>query len=1004
LLLLYRYFIEISEAYMKQNFYFFKALIVLLFLTVPVISNAQVTVTSSDLLSCTVTSTTLTANLEGDTPTNVGITSDDIYSAAIPIGFPFNYYGVSYTQCVVGANGTINFNISAAGGGDPWPISAPLLGNSSKFNNICGPWCDIDIFYGTPTGTETYSVDGVTPNRKFVVTWCGCSMFSCSSQLTTSQIILYESTNVIEVHIAQKLVCAGWNGGLAIIGVQNATGTAATTAPGRDYPAVWTVPPTEAWRFTPDAAGASYTCTSISYAPVPYASSSIYWYNVTAGTYLGTGPTQYVSPLVPTLYRACALGCSDTSSGYYLVTPAPFFTISLTKTDPTRCGLCDGTITIDGFTPGTADTLTYTLGGVAQPPLNGIASTAGTLTLTGLCQGTYDNFIGRQGGLCISNTAGPITLTDPGISMTVVPTNPSVCGACDGSLTLTGLYPGHVYVINFTKNGVAQPPVSAVSDASGNITISGLCDADTFDGIIASFGACATPAAGPFTLLGPPPPGVNIASYSSPTECGKCNGVIRIRPVIPFSSDTIFYTYGTTVMPQFPTVADGDSTITLPGLCAGSYYNMSVKIGRCTIPVSGTAILVDPLLEAHFGETTHLGCHGDSVFFANASTSTGALYYLWSFGDGSSDSSVNPVHVYPEGTYTVHLTATNHYCNSQDSTTFTLGHPLHSVFTQSPTIMCQGTTDTVINSSIGATGYVWHLGNGLTDTNTNATYQYRATGTYDLFLVAQNDIPCYDTLHKTIFVDTISGIKITLTDSVACAGTYTTMTGSYAGLGNTGITWVLGDNMTIEDKNPLSHAYAVQGVYTITATAHYRACQDTSASRTMTIFQQPNINIGSDTSICKGSTPITIGDNLNAANSGATWLWNTGERTRKITITAPGKYYATENINTCYTSDSIEVSNDCYVSIPNAFTPNGDGVNDYFFPRQLLTKGLVAFKMNIYNRWGQLIFETSSTEGAGWDGRLNGVDQQSGVYVYIIDAAFKDGQNEHHQGNITLLR
>ena len=60
--------------------------------------------------------------------------------------------------------------------------------------------------------------------------------------------------------------------------------------------------------------------------------------------------------------------------------------------------------------------------------------------------------------------------------------------------------------------------------------------------------------------------------------------------------------------------------------------------------------------------------------------------------------------------------------------------------------------------------------------------------------------------------------------------------------------------------------------------------------------------------------------------------------------------------------------------------------------------------MDIYNRWGQLIFETSSLDGAGWDGRLNGTDQPEGVYVYVIDATFKDGQKEHHQGNVTLLR
>ena len=60
--------------------------------------------------------------------------------------------------------------------------------------------------------------------------------------------------------------------------------------------------------------------------------------------------------------------------------------------------------------------------------------------------------------------------------------------------------------------------------------------------------------------------------------------------------------------------------------------------------------------------------------------------------------------------------------------------------------------------------------------------------------------------------------------------------------------------------------------------------------------------------------------------------------------------------------------------------------------------------MNIYNRWGQLIFTTNSLDGRGWDGDFNGVPQPEGVYIYIIEAAFKDAEHFHKQGNITLLR
>lgn len=979
------------------------------------VSYGQVTVTSDDVLDCNHHTATLNATFAGDDPTPSGIHIDDHYpDAALPIGFTFNFYGTDYTQCLIGPNGTISFNISLVGSFVTWVATGPLLGQAPVFNSVCGPWCDIDISPGFPaSGTITYSTTGSAPFRKFIVTFCKAHMFSCTEQMTSSQMILYETTNIVEVHIGHKDICSTWYGstpGLATIGVQNATGTAATAAPGRDF-AVFTCDH-EAWRFTPDATLSSYACTSIAYAPVPYASSLLYWYDAGTGAFLGTGPTLTVTPTVTTTYKVGAVGCADTSFAYYTAVIASGLTITTgdpigsttpdATTAPSKCGLSDGTFTVIGLTPGLIDTIYYKKDGVLQPVVISAVSSTGTIKITGLPAGTYDKIVAKE-SFCKSDSIGPVIITDPVVPMNITPVNQSVCGATDGKLELSGMYPSHMFTINYTIGGVAQPPYTTTSDASGNISITGLPEGD-YASIVASYSpTCATAPGGPFTLAGPAPPNVNIVSVISPSECGKCNGSIRIRPIKPFSSDTVSYTYNTVVMPPIISVAMPDSSVYLPGLCAGSYYNMSIKIGHCVTLVNGTAILTDPPLTAHFNDNVVLACHGDSVFFHNTSSSTGALYYLWSFGDGSSDSITNPVHVYPAGTYTVHLTATNHYCNSYDSTTFTLGHPLKAVFTETPDILCQGQTAVTTNTSIGATGYTWMFSNSASDTAANATYTYQRAGTYNLTLIAHNDIPCYDTAYKTVYVDTISGIGINLTDSVACSGTYITLTGNYASLGNTGITWQYGDNQKIENVNPVKHSYAAEGLYTVTATAHYRACPETTATRLVRIFQQPTINIGKDTSICKGSEVIKLADHLNN-NAIASYVWNTGEKTKEITIASPGKYYATVNINNCYASDTIEVANDCYMNLPNAFTPNGDGINDYFFPRQFLTKGLTEFRMNIYNRWGQLIFETTTLDGSGWDGKLNGVDQPSGVYVYIIDGTFRDGQHEHHQGNVTLLR
>jgi gliding motility-associated-like protein len=271
-------------------------------------------------------------------------------------------------------------------------------------------------------------------------------------------------------------------------------------------------------------------------------------------------------------------------------------------------------------------------------------------------------------------------------------------------------------------------------------------------------------------------------------------------------------------------------------------------------------------------------------------------------------------------------------------------------------------------------------------------------------MALSNYVPCRDTAYATIEVDSISAIRIAASDTVFCNGLSSTFTGMFTTLGNTGYTWDLGDGHDIDNVNPLTHSYEHEGVYTVNLHAFYRACPDTNATQKIVVFDHPGISLGPDTAICPGGTVIFLEDQLNADNPKARWRWSTGEVGPKLGVVAPGIYGVTVTVDGCSGSDTVIVRQDCYMALPNVFSPNGDGVNDYFFPRPLLAKGLATFKMDIYNRWGQLIFTTNKTEGSGWDGKFNDVVQPEGVYVYVIDATFVDGQKERHQGNVTLIR
>lgn len=975
-------------------------------------AKAQVTITSSDSLTCTNPCTTLTAHVVGDAPTDAGITEDDVYSTPVPIGFTFNFYGTPYTQLLIGANGNLCFDLSLSTAYDPWPITASLLGNPSVYNCICGPWCDIYVPAG---GTITYSTDGVAPNRKFAVTFCHCAMFSCTTEWITTQIIMYETSNKVEVHIAHHTFCTSWNSGAAIIGVQNATGSRATAAPGRDYPSTWTAVD-EAWRFTPvdTGTGVYYVDTSIPYAPIPYLASHVYWYDGT-GAYIDSGVSVTVCPTVTATYKAGALGCSDTSFGYYTIVPIPVLTVTSSSTNPLLCGACNGTITLGGLTAGLVDTVNYDLGGVPQPTIITTVSPTGNITLSGLCAGVYSNIIVNQ-RTCTSLAVGPITLSNPPISISSISaTNPTFCGVCNGTITLHGLYPATAYTITYNKDGAAQSPVTAVSNLSGDITLTGLCGnappyaPNVYDNIVASFGACTTPPVGTASLAAPALPAARIDSVVSPTECGKCDGILVIRGVPPYSLDSVFYSFNGAPQTPLNIIASNDSEIYLTGLCAGFYSNFQVNIGECDYPVTGADSLIAPPMVDSFAQVTHWGCSGDTVLFTNTSHNPGPLHYAWNYGDGSGgDTATNPYHIFAQGIYTVTLTATNGYCIQTFSQQDSLIHPLVAAFTDSPNIVCQDTpvnfTNNTMLASTAPVTYLWMFGDGNLDINTNVAHKYLNSGAYTVRLVATNFIPCHDTASAIVYVDSLSPIHIALTDSVYCRSTFITFTGLFTSIGYEGLIWRFGDGDSIVNTNPVSHAYDGLGTDTVTLTAHFRACRDTSISRIVNIFPAPVVNLGADTTICLGSVPLILGDNTNSSTPGTTWKWSSGQTTATISVTESGTYYVKVGRDGCYTSDTIIVNNDCYLDIPNVFTPNNDGLNDYFFPRSKLTKGLSSFKMDIYNRWGQLIFEATSLEGEGWDGKLNGVSQPEGVYVYNIEATFIDGQKEKRTGNVTLLR
>lgn len=222
----------------------------------------------------------------GGEPTSVEI--DDRWSDVIDLGFEFCFFGGTYNQIVIGSNGVLSFDLSNAEGYNAWNIDAgdtiPNNTVGALDAHIFGVGHDIDP---SVCGDINYYILGSSPSRQFVVNYTDVCHFgsSCNSFTSSSQIILYESSNAIDINIFDKPACEDWNEGNAVVGVQNPEGTIAFTPPGRNT-GVWEAT-NEYWRFTPSVGTPNFT---------------IEWFD--GDTQISGTDTVTVSPTETTTYTA----------------------------------------------------------------------------------------------------------------------------------------------------------------------------------------------------------------------------------------------------------------------------------------------------------------------------------------------------------------------------------------------------------------------------------------------------------------------------------------------------------------------------------------------------------------------------------------------------------------------------------------------------------------------------------------------------------------------------
>ncbi|MER0442851.1 Ig-like domain-containing protein, partial [Emticicia sp. W12TSBA100-4] len=402
------------------------------------------------------------------------------------------------------------------------------------------------------------------------------------------------------------------------------------------------------------------------------------------------------------------------------------------KTNPTTCSGNEGSFTVSGLAPNTAYVLNYSKDGFVQTPI-AFTSTSTSYIVSGLLSGSYTNIRVISAG-CTSNSISTV-LSDPASAVIALgtPNNPTTCSGTDGSLTITGLAPGTVYMIKYKKDGVWQTPIT-YSATTTSYTIEGL-SAGSYTNINVTNNACISNSLSQM-LVDPLPPVIGIGTITQPNSCGANNGTVVITGLTTGLNYTLNYLKDGVQQTPVSFKATG-TTYTLASLVAGNYTGINVKQSACisnTLNVSlsnpGGAIIevlgVNPIScsPGNEGKFVITGLAQGLNYILNYSKS-GVAQTPISIAALSTSYVVNGL---TAAAYT-NITVTQANCVSNVVSTTLVSPTLSAAIVASINPICSGTTTTL--EATCATGTVkWYTDVNLTSQLTDATVSPIVTTTY----------------------------------------------------------------------------------------------------------------------------------------------------------------------------------------------------------------------------------------------------------------------------------
>ncbi len=421
------------------------------------------------------------------------------------------------------------------------------------------------------------------------------------------------------------------------------------------------------------------------------------------------------------------------------------------------------------------------------------------------------------------------------------------------------------------------------------------------------------------------------------------------------------------------------------------------------------------------------GCSPLTVTFSD--TSSGATSWLWDFGDGALPGvTSSSTHTFINNTlndtsFTTVLIVQNTFgCSDTSSRAITVYSTPQATFTATP--VSQTYPDTIVNINNATPGnnwsYFWDFGDGNSSTLQNPlTHNYTGWGQFTITLVVSS-ANCSDSVSQTIEIIPPVPIASFSSDTSGCKPLTVTFTN--LSVYTNSYFWDFGDGGTSTAENP-TYTYYTPGNYTVTLTVNGTGGQDdTTLVDYIHVYPVPTAFFTLNPShVFIPNQPVNF---YNLSSYADTYFWDFGDGNTS-TDEHPQHYYTQAGnynvwliasnqyncVDSFYLENAVLAENKGEIQIPNAFTPNPNGSNggiiepgslnnDVFHP---LISGADSYELNIFNKWGELLF-ISTDVNVGWDGYYRNQLCKQDVYVYKIKVKYIDGRSEVYTGDVTLLR